>query len=293
MSQQHSSGRGGEELSSLDRGLQVLAFIQDRGQVDVAEIVAHLGLPSSSAYRYVRKLKRDGFVVEVGSRLQPGTRLAEQAADHSTHLVDYARPVLGRLRQATGLTAALSVRVHTAALCLDSRRSGPGSVAFHPGEVHTLHSGASATPLLAMAPPAVQQQVLQAPLHRHTAAAPDPAGLRRELTLIRRRGYHVTRGWLTPGMSAVGVPVVVGGRCLCALSLIGADHMLADVTEPLQLLREAVDALAARLSQELPIAWIPPDRGDDATGQDGTAENSAVPQERDHAHHEKKKQESP
>ncbi|WP_016905914.1 IclR family transcriptional regulator [Streptomyces xiaopingdaonensis] len=281
------------ELSSLDRGLLVLAFIQDRGQVDVAEIVAHLGLPSSSAYRYVRKLKRAGYVVEVGSRLLPSTRLADRATNDSIHLVDHARPVLGHLRAATGLTAAVSVRVHTAALCPDSRRSGPGSVAFLPGEVHTLYSGASATPLLAMAPRAVQQQVLQEPLHRYTTAAPGLGELRRELAVILRQGYHFSRGWLTPGMSAVGVPLVVGGRCLCALSLVGADHLLADVTEPVRLLQEAADMLAERLQQELPTAWTPPDRDDAATEQVGTLENPADPLKRGRSHYEKETPESP
>ncbi|WP_328328012.1 MULTISPECIES: IclR family transcriptional regulator [unclassified Streptomyces] len=257
-------------LSSLDRGLRVLTFVQDRGQVDVAEIAAGLDIPLSTAYRYVQRLKRSGFLVEVGDRLLPGERLTDRSSDHPDHLVDVARPMLVRLREATGLTAALSVRVHGAALCLASRRSGTGSVAFHPGQVHTLYSGASATPLLAMAPAAVRRQVIEGRLHRYTAATPDAAQLRRELELIRRQGYHVTRGWLTPGMSAVGVPVVVGGRCLCALSLVAADNALADPAVPLRLLpllRQAAGELAARLPRDLPAAWVPPDAVSEGTDE--------------------------
>src|SRR5690606_7308697 len=142
------------------------------------------------------------FLVEVGGRLLPSGRLSDRSAGRPEHLVDVARPVLGRLGARTGHNVALTVRVHTAALCLDTRRVGSGSVAFHPGKVLALYAGASATPLLAMAPPAVQRQVLGARMRRFTAITPDADQLRQELETVRRRGFHVTRGWLTPGMTA-------------------------------------------------------------------------------------------
>lgn len=249
----------GGELSSLDRGLRVLAFVQDRGQVDVAEIMTGLDLPSSTAYRYVRLLKDAGFLVEVGGQLAPSGRLADRSVDRSEHLIDLARPVLGRLRKETGLSVALTVRVHNAALCLDTRRSGSGSVAFHPGEVLTLYAGASATPLLAMAPGAVRRKILEARMTRYTAVTPDARSLRTELAGIREHGYHRTRGWLTPGMTAIGVPVLAGGACVCAISLVGPDRELPDVDQPLRVLRSAADDLVARLPSTPQSAWIPPD----------------------------------
>lgn len=252
------------ELSSLDRGLEILGFIQDHGQVDVAGIIDGLGIPSSTAYRYTRLLKNAGFVAEVDGQLLPSRRLADRPADRSDHLVDVARPVLSWLRERSGLNVALTVRVHTAALCLDTRRCGIGTVAFHPGRILALYAGASATPLLAMAPAPVQNQVLHGRLHRFTAATPEVAILREELALARRQGYHVSRGWLTPGMAAVGMPMVVAGSCLCALSLVGPDGALTDVTDPLRLLRHAVDELHTRLPQALSTAWIPPDSPDSA-----------------------------
>lgn len=250
------------ELSSLDRGLEILSFIQDHGQVNVSEIITGVGVPSSTAYRYARLLKNAGFVAEVDGQLLPSERLADRSADRSEHLVVLARPVLSWLRERSGLNVALTVRVHTAALCLDTRRSGTGSVAFHPGEILALYAGASATPLLALAPAPVQRQVLHTRLHRFTAATPDNAGLKEELATIRGQGFHVSRGWLTPGMTAVGVPMVVAGSCLCALSLVGPAGMLPTVTEPLRLLRHAVDELAARLPRALSTAWNPPDAED-------------------------------
>ncbi|WP_031469817.1 IclR family transcriptional regulator [Sciscionella sediminilitoris] len=248
----------GAELSSMERGLQVLAFVQDRGQADVAEIMAGLDLPSSTTYRYVRLLKNAGFLVEVGGQLSPSARLADRSVDSSEHLIDLARPLLTRLRGGTGFSVALTVRVHNAALCLDTRRSGSGSIAFRPGEILTLYAGASATPLLAFAPGAVRRQVLGGRLTRYTAVTPSAQTLRTELAAIRADGYHRSRGWLTPGMTAIGVPVIAGGTCVCALSLIGKDREFPETGEPVRILRAAAEELAARLPAEQ-NAWLPPD----------------------------------
>ncbi|WP_372588053.1 IclR family transcriptional regulator [Mycobacteroides abscessus] len=246
-------------LSSLDRGLRILTFIQDRGQVDIAEIIEQLCIPSSSTYRYIRVLQQAGFITEIDGKVLSTDRLTDPSSRGSDHLVSIARPILTRLGHESGLNVVLSVRVHTAALCLDARRSGLGSVGFHPGEILALYAGASATPLLAMAPQSVQQQVLSADMHRYTAATPDAATLASELAGVRRRGYHVTHGWLTPGMTSVGVPLIVGGTCLCALSLVGPHRALTDSTAPLTLLNGAIAEIGTRLPRALSTAWTPPD----------------------------------
>lgn len=254
------------ELTSLDRGLRILGFIQDRGQAEVAEVVAGLGIPMSTVYRYVASLKKAGYLAEVDHHLLPSGRLADRSADRPEHLLDLAGPTLNRLRRESGLSVALTVRVHTAALCLDTRRSGSGYVAFRPGEISPLHAGASATPLLAYAPEAVRRQVLAGRPHRFTAATPDADSLPTELETLRRQGYHLTRGWVTPGMSAAGIPVTAGGRCLCALSLVGTDGELADPAEPVRLLGEAAAELGDRLGRGLDTGWAPPDPEADPGG---------------------------
>ncbi|WP_406386152.1 IclR family transcriptional regulator [Streptomyces sp. NBC_01618] len=260
--------KAGGELSSLDRGLRVLAFIQDRGQAEVAEIISGLGIPSSATYRYVRLLKNAGFLAEIDGKLLPSERLTDRAGDGAGHLVDLARPVLTGLHRRSGLNVVLAVRVHTAALCLDTRRSGTGSVSFRAGQILSLYAGASATPLLALAPASVQRQVLQGRLQRFTAATPDSAALRAELAAIRVQGYHVSQGWLAPGMTAIGMPVVVAGSCLCALSMVGRDEELTDIAAPLDLLRDGVVELTARLPQALSAAWTPPDNDNDGAPDD-------------------------
>lgn len=247
------------KLSALDRGLQILGFVQDNGRVTVAEIVAGLGIPSSSVYRYLGRLERAGYLVELDGQLLAGDRMADRSTDRRAHLMEFAQPVLNWLRGQSGLTVALTVRAHTAALCLDVRRGDGGWVAYHPGEVLALYAGASALPLLAMAPVAVRNQVLRAKIQRFTAATPDRAGLRTELDAIRRDGYAVSRGWLTPGMTAVGVPVVVDGGCVCALSLVGPDHALVEADLAVRWLHRGAEEISRRITGSAAPSWRLPD----------------------------------
>lgn len=247
------------KLSALDRGLQILGFVQDGGPVTAADIIAGLYIPSSSAYRHIGLLKRAGYLVEMDGQLLAGDRMADRSTDRRVHLMEFAKPVLNWLRGQSGLTVALTVRAHTAALCLDVRRSGGGAVAYHPGEILALYAGASATPLLAMAPVPVQNQVLRAKIQRFTAATPDKVGLRAELATIRRDGYALSRGWLTPGMTAVGVPVLVDGGCVCALSLVGPDRELSDIEPAVQWLHRGAQEIAQRTTSTDATSWQLPD----------------------------------
>jgi DNA-binding IclR family transcriptional regulator len=247
------------KLTALDRGLQILGFVQDNGQVTAADIVAGLDIPSSTVYRYLARLERAGYLVEMDGQLLAGDRMADRSTDRRAHLMEFAHPVLNWLRGQSGLTVALTVRAHTAALCLDVRRGRGGVVAYHPGEVLALYAGASATPLLATAPAAVRNQVLRAKIQRFTAATPDKVGLRAELATIRRDGYALSRGWLTPGMTAVGVPVLTDGGCVCALSLVGPDGELADADPAVQWLLRGAREIARRITDSDATSWQLPD----------------------------------
>ena len=185
----------------------------------------------------------------------PSERLAESPEEGRGNLVHLARTRLTQLRDQTGLTSTLTVRVHGSALTLDSRRSAvmrTMRLAYVPGEVRPLFGGASVTPLLAYAPREVIDQSLSGsrPL---TALMPSPEALRAELPAIRARGHHATTGWINPGLTAIGVPVLVDARCVCALSLVGP------VVDPAAL--GPLQAAAAQLSADLKAtaaAWLAP-----------------------------------
>ena len=239
-----------EGLSSLVRGLEILDLVQRHSPIKPMEIAEESGLPLSTVYRYLKTLKGSGYLIELDGRLMPSQRLAEPG-EHGNHLVRYAASMLQQLASITQMTSVLTVRVHAAALCLDSVAVHPKHrIAFRPGGVRALHAGASAIPLLAYAPENLLRNVLEGDLRRFTSATPEREGILKAVEHTRREGYVVSEGHLTPGMVGFGVPVLVGGRCMCALSLVGPMKSLTMQDAAIHALRMG----ARQLADQMPIA---------------------------------------
>lgn len=236
-------------MATLTRGLEILDLVQRAGCLRIGELAERLNMPLSTAYRYVKQLREARFLLQVDGNLVPSPRFRDQDASED-HLVGLAEPVLRRMRAATGLTAILAVRVHTAALILDVVRALPRyQVSFAPGEVRALHAGASVTPLLAYAPPPIIEEVLGGGLRRYTSSTPSGAEVRAEIDRIRTDGYAMSHGQVNPGMMALGMPVLVSGRCVCALSLVGRTASFERFGESLNGLRRGAGELAAGLGE--------------------------------------------
>ncbi|WP_158277152.1 IclR family transcriptional regulator [Serinibacter arcticus] len=244
------------QLSSLQQGLRILAHIQSVGSVPVSDVARALDVPTSTVYRYVTTLVDSGYVIRVDGRVMPSELLAARTGA-SAHLVDLAAGVLRSLRRDTGLTALVTVRVHTVAVCLESAIAHPAHrIHLSRGRVHPLYAGASVGPLLAHAPAEVLQAVLVGPMRRFTAATPDAETIRRDLPLIRSRGYALSHGEITPGMGALGIGVLAGGDCVCALSLVGDAVSVTDLERLLPRLRSAREEMEGLLARpEAENAW--------------------------------------
>ena len=247
--------------SSLSRGLSILSLIQSSGRLRAIEVSETLGVPLSTVYRYITTLRSAGYIIEVDGYLLPSERLTESGGE-SEHLVRYAEPVLRRLRDLTNMSLVLAVRIHTAAVCLEASFAHPKhKISFQRGQTRPLYAGASALPLLAFAPPSVRQEVLDSGFRTYTSATPSRAVIDDELDHIRTTGFAVSFGHLTPGMCAVGVPVIVDGRCLCTLSMVGESPFRISIDESVSLLREGVRELLARMSSSAAReAWLSPDQ---------------------------------
>ncbi|HEY0188356.1 MAG TPA: IclR family transcriptional regulator C-terminal domain-containing protein [Cellulomonas sp.] len=244
-------------MATLSRGLEILDLVQRAGCVRIADMAEQLDMPLSTAYRYVRQLREARFLLQVDGSLLPSPRFRDQDASED-HLVGLAEPVLRRMRVATGLTAILAVRVHTAALILDVLRALPRyQVSFAPGEVRALHAGASVTPLLAYAPPSIIEGVLARGLRRYTSATPSAQEVRDEIDRIRTDGYAASHGQVNPGMMALGMPVLLSGRCVCAVSIVGRTASFERFGEALGALRRGASELAAGLGEPSKgDAWV-------------------------------------
>lgn len=114
--------------------------------------------------------------------------------------------------------------------------------------------------LLAHAPREVVDEVLAGPIRPLTARTPDRAALRRRLTLIRERGYAISKGEINADAVGVAVPVFRRRQCVCVVSIAGAAVTLAG--DRLREALRAVTSSAADLGRILDAtsvdtAWSP------------------------------------
>lgn len=212
------------EDTSFARGLKVLLTVADRGEVRADELGAVLQLPVSTVYRYLRTLGTFGFVErhDAGYRLGPRLTIGGGAVITAETLLRVAEPVLTRLVDESGETAAVMRRVGTTAVCLAQVESPhPLRVALSPGTALPLHAGAPAKVLLAFAPDEILDEVLGQGLEPITRATPDEARLRQDLAAILEHGGAESSGESIAGSSSVAVPIlgrdgIVGALCLVA-----------------------------------------------------------------------------
>src|ERR1700752_2878228 len=99
-------------MAQLDRSLDVLELLAERGEAGAGELVHGLGAPRASVYRLLATLQARGYVERVpGSRkYRVGLALRSLAARSTGSLVvTLAAPALADLRALTGETTNVGV----------------------------------------------------------------------------------------------------------------------------------------------------------------------------------------
>jgi DNA-binding IclR family transcriptional regulator len=212
------------EDTSFARGLKVLLAVADRGDVRADELSVVLEIPVSTVYRFLRTLNAFGFVERHGTgyRLGPRVTISSSMLVTAETLLRAAGPVLERLADESGETAAIMRRSGISAVCLaqvESRQ--PLRVTLSPGTAVPLHAGAPAKVLLAYAAEDILEEVLAAGLEPLTRATPDERRLRSDLETIMRSGVGRSEGESIAGSTSIAVPLltpdgIVGALCLVA-----------------------------------------------------------------------------
>ncbi len=238
------------EVSAADRVLHVLAMLAcaDRA-LSANELVHCTGLPRSSLYRQLARLKRFGFVVESGGLYAPGPIGLQLARgfDDGSRLVHVAHPVLVQLTEQTRESVGLLVAANGQAVCLDMVES-PLSLrcSFEKGSSVPLKVGASAKCVVAHMP-AIQRDYL---LNQHYGAGtPERAAALAELTALRERGYIITVGEVDAGVWGCSAPLYGSTRRAVAAVTLMAPAVRVQGQES-QLI-QATLAAAARISRLL------------------------------------------
>jgi DNA-binding IclR family transcriptional regulator len=199
--------------------------VVETGPARADQLAETAAIPLSTAYRYLRTLRRHGFVTEASGLVAPGPLLAPASGRIGRgELVTIASPALKHLAELTGETAVLAVRAGLHAVCVHQVESDHAvRLAFRIGEPLPLYAGAGQRTLLAHAPPEVIQAVLAGELEQFTPNTPTAANLARRLDSARLTGVATSRGEYSRGGVAIAAPVFCNGVIVCSLTAAGPD----------------------------------------------------------------------
>lgn len=169
---------GAESSRKLLRILTV--FDEKKHTRSVSELALAVGIPVSSAYRYLSVLREEKFVEEaergqyrLSARVVGMARAATAAVQD---ILDIALPVLQSVVDATGETTLLIRRLNTAAVCVERVESQhPVRLQFDRGQLMPLHRGSAARVLLSAVPPDEREAYFGADGVERTDALSDAA----------------------------------------------------------------------------------------------------------------------
>jgi DNA-binding IclR family transcriptional regulator len=191
-----------------------LSALESGGDTSAADLAAALQEPLSSVYRLLQSLIATGWVdrgptrgtYRLGLALMTIGGLIEDQLD----IREASLPSLRSLVGAIGVTSFLCVRRGARAVCLERLEGfAVQSLAMQLGGSLPLDAGAAPRALLAFLPQAERDAVLADTTERLRDDPPRPAleTLRADLAVIKRVGYSISDGDVTPGIAALGAPV--------------------------------------------------------------------------------------
>jgi len=250
-------------MSSIRRVIQVVDLLAGKGALGVRAISQQLKLPVGSVHRLLIDLSEE----QVVERTEEGAwRLSYRLLAITDKQLDGVRfPRLARsfcehIAEETRETVNVNIISGLACVCIDKVRGSQGMQLDLPiGSRAPLYCGGSAKAMLAFAADALIERVLDEPM---TAFTPntivDPEALRRELAVVRKRGYSVDDQEMVMGVFCVGMPIVDRtGRAVGAISVSGPSPKQAGKRmKPLvDLLADATSKVSRRLGYAGP--WPP------------------------------------
>lgn len=217
----------------------------------LSHIARVAGLPVSTAHRLTTELVEWEFLQKTGDkRYCVGSFLTEIGVQawHEPTIKEHARRVLDDLSAATRATVRFGVLNDLAVSYIEKRPNTRPVVTSFESRDLPAHATAMGKALLAFSTPDVVNDVIENGLDQYTPfTVVTAAALHRELKISRMTQVAMTRQELNLNISAIAVPVFIGGGQVVGaieLTTSGAGYQL-------HLLQSAVLVAARGLSREL------------------------------------------
>lgn len=222
---------GGPRL--VERALDVLTALSD-GPHGLTVVAQDVGLSKATVHRILTGLTYRDFVMqnpESGEyMLGAGSlRLGRKMTDANGGLATLVGPVLRRLRDETGETVVMHVRIGRRRVCIAEFESRhPLRYTVGVGADAPLHVGGAGKVLIAWTPERELTQILPPDLEALTDfTITSWEVLRAELADVRERGWAESHGERMIGAFALSAPVFASdGDVIAVVSILGPDARL-------------------------------------------------------------------
>lgn len=243
--------------TSSDKVLAILSlFTEDRLEWTPDEMTAALGYPRPTLYRYLRTLREAGLLSalpEAGFTLGPRVVELDFLMRRSDPLLREGAETLRALAARQPCTALLVRWYGNRLLCVASEVSAPDPLSSYArGRPMPLTRGAISRAILAFLPRREQAAMVAARLDEFAGAGlgDSVAAVLERLRAVRRTGFAVAHGEVTPGVVGIAAPVFDSARSpIAALCVtLEASTIAPDTIEPTgAAIAAAAEALSGRL----------------------------------------------
>jgi IclR family KDG regulon transcriptional repressor len=222
-------------LSSVANSLRLLkAFSDDDYEIGISALAQRLGLAKSTVHRLASTLIDAGMLEqnpETG-RYRLGLALLELGllVRRKMDVTNEARPYLRMLRETTGETVHLAILDHTSVLYVNKLESKQAiRMSSEVGSRAPVHCTGDGKALLAFQSDEVIDELIDYGLPARTPnTITNPAALRRDLAVIRSRGYAVDDEESEVGLRSVAAPIRSDSNTVIAsLSIAGPAHRIS------------------------------------------------------------------
>ncbi|POX36333.1 IclR family transcriptional regulator [Streptomyces sp. Ru73] len=243
----------------VGKALHVLTLLGEQpGGCTLSELSRASGFPTSTCYRLLKSLTRDGFVAfdARSKHYTLGLRVYQlgQRVSHAHGFAGVALPVMRRLADTCREAVLMSVLDGDKQLYIH-HVEGPQQVSVRgePGKHGPVHCTSMGKVLIAYAPPEVREALVENV--ELTALGPnaitDRAAFRAEIEAVRAQGHAVADEEHEPGIRALGVPITgPDGIAHAALSVAAPAFRMP--LDELLALRPALTSAAQELAVLLP-----------------------------------------
>ena len=200
--------------NSLERVLAVLeVFSEQRLEWLPEDLMQHLGYSRPTLYRYLKVLKDAGFLMSTrnsGVTLGPKVVEMDYLARRSDALMMLSQPHIKALTEAYCCTAMLLRWYGNKILCVISESSAMNPISSYPrGRPMSLGRGAIARSIMANLPRPRLLPLIERNLDdlRAVGMGTSVDDVLRSLKKVRKTGYAVAYGEVTPGAVGIAAPI--------------------------------------------------------------------------------------